>query len=64
MTCHPSSPTEVGGPRRKQKLGRPKTVSNANAFQMEIDYLEENDDETITLNDLYNNNIQHLYSAL
>ena len=45
--------TEVGDPLKTQKHARPKTVSKADAFQMAIDYLEENNDETITLNDLY-----------
>ena len=51
-TCHASSLSsiKVGVLLKKQK---PAPVSKADNFQMTMDYLVENDNLTITMNDLY-----------
>ena len=43
---------------KRRKVGRPICNSKQSALQFVIDYLEENDDETITLNDLHDVMIQ------
>lgn len=39
-------------PRKKQKCGRPADVTKQEAFYKVVEYLERNDDEQITINDL------------
>ncbi len=38
---------------KRWKVGRPKCISKMSAFQLTIEYLGQNDDETIILNELH-----------
>ena len=49
----PSLVQPKGSLAKKHKMDRAKSTSKATALQYAFDYLEENDDETITLNDLH-----------
>lgn len=49
---HHSSISEPGSAAKKQKLGRPKESERYEAFLLVARYLEENDDEQITIGDL------------
>jgi len=40
-------------PCKKPKLGRPKVSSKNDAFKLAMSYLEDNDDETLTIEQLY-----------
>ena len=38
---------------KRRRVGRPRSISKSAALQYAIDFLENNDDETITLQDLH-----------
>ena len=44
--------------RKRRKVGRPRSTSKADALQYVFQYLEENDDETVTIQELHQHMIE------